>query len=155
VRNSNPINSNILLLLSDIQKRLDHSVFNGGFETLLKNIESIEASQKELVNEFRELNEVIYEPDTGLFSRIKKAETLYADEIKDLQHSAREISEWKKSIDSADGILEKYKENAEVINSLTEWKKSITRSIWAIASGAGLMLLKTFYDFLTQHIMFK
>lgn len=152
MRNSNPNNSNILLLLSDIQKRLDHSVFNGGFETLLKNIESIEASQKELVNEFRELNEVIYEPDTGLFSRIKKAETLYADEIKELQRASREM---KKSIDSADGILEKYKENAEVINNLTEWKKSITRSIWAIASGAGLMLLKTFYDFLTQHIMFK
>ena len=174
MRNSNPNNSNILALLTDIQKKLDHTVFNGGFETLLKNVESIEASQKELVNQFRELNEVIYEPDTGLFSRIKKAETLYADEIKELQRSVKDITDWKKELDEPDGVIESYKEVAQIkkwktdmtapggivetykeVGDIKEWKKNVMKIIWGFGSAAGLMLLKTIYDFLIQHVVIR
>lgn len=174
MRNTNSNNSNILALLTDIQKKLDHTVFNGGFETLLKNVESIEASQKELVNQFRELNEVIYEPDTGLFSRIKKAETLYADEIKELQRTVKDLTDWKKELDEPDGVVESYKEVARIkkwkseldapggvvetykeVGDIKEWKKNVMRIIWGFGSAAGLMLLKTVYDFLIQHVALR
>lgn len=178
MRNSNPNNSNILALLTDIQKKLDHTVFNGGFETLLKNVESIEASQKELVNQFRELNEVIYEPDTGLFSRIKKAETLYADEIKELQRSVKDLTDWKKDLDGPEGTIDSFRsvssnvnhivewkktldepggviETYQEVGDIKEWKKNVMRIIWGFGSAAGLMLLKTVYDFLVNHVVIR
>ena len=50
------------------------SSLNGGFDKLLVEIEHIKETQNEVLQGMRGIKKSIYEPDSGLFSRVKQLE---------------------------------------------------------------------------------
>lgn len=78
-------------LESKLLDALSSPALNGGFDTLLSKVERIEESQGMLVSKVNDVHEAIYNPDDGLFARIKSAE---AEREKDIV----ELQAWRESV---------------------------------------------------------
>lgn len=155
MRNTND-SKDIIALLSTLENKLNHTVFNGGFDTLLKNVELIEKQQKQLLDKLEELNEVIYEPDNGLFSRIKRTENLYSDEIKEIKRNVQEVKEWRKDLENEEsGVLVRIEKNIGVLVDLSAWKSNVNKAVLAALGTVGLMLIRTIWDFISNHVVLK
>lgn len=155
MRNSSD-SKDIIALLNTLENKLNHTVFNGGFDTLLNNVEMIERQQKQLLEKFEELNAVIYEPDNGLFSRIKRAENLYSDEIKDLKRNVVEMKDWRRDLEDEDsGALVRIEKNIKILDDLSVWKATVTKAVVAALGTVGLMFVKTIWDFISNHVVLK
>lgn len=155
MRNSSD-SKDIIALLNTLENKLNHTVFNGGFDTLLNNVEMIERQQKQLLEKFEELNAVIYEPDNGLFSRIKRAENLYGDEIKDLKRNVVEMKDWRRDLeDEGSGSLARIEKNIKILDDLSVWKNTVTKAVVAALGTVGLMFVKTIWDFISNHVVLK
>lgn len=155
MRNSSD-SKDIIALLNTLENKLNHTVFNGGFDTLLNNVEMIERQQKQLLEKFEELNAVIYEPDNGLFSRIKRAENLYSDEIKDLKRNVVEMKDWRRNLEDEDsGALVRIEKNIKILDDLSVWKNTVTKAVVAALGTVGLMFVKTIWDFISNHVVLK
>jgi len=153
----------------EMQNRiLSAPAMNGGFSTLMYKVEKIEQSQEQLVEKVDEIREVLYDPDSGLYARIKNVENSSIEEsrIENLEEDIRSIKQWKTSEEkssergenqSAD-IEKKIEEHAEVIKDLKKWyERQAAATRWlAITVGTGILGAtgKLIYEFLLSHIKF-
>ncbi len=65
----------LLLKVESVELRLANAKsLNGGFEKLLVEVEHIKETQDEILQGMRGIKKSIYEPDSGLFSRVKQLE---------------------------------------------------------------------------------
>ena len=48
---------------------------NGGFDKLANDVEHIKETQSDILEGIRGVKQNLYEPDSGLFSRVKELET--------------------------------------------------------------------------------
>jgi len=126
---------------------------NGGFDKLLIEIEHIKETQNEVLQGMRGIKKSIYEPDSGLFSRVKQLEVEsdrraeFVNEVKPSLEFARELVIWKVQADKDLEEVERLK--IEVVE-LRNWKDSITKVIWLIATAAGAMWVKHFMDLMMK-----
>jgi len=122
---------------------------NGGFDKLLVEIEHIKETQNEVLQGMRGIKKSIYEPDSGLFSRVKQLEIEsdrrmeFVNDAKPSLEFARELGVWKVQ---ADKDLEEVEHLKMQVAELRNWKDSITKVIWLIATAAAGMWIKHFMD---------
>lgn len=139
-------------LISEIHTKLDGAAFNGGFESLVKNVENIEQTQTEILSKLDEMHKVIYEPDEGLFARVKKVETTHSKEIDPLKRELEVLNEWKASVTAKDGPIAQMQADKHDIQDLISWKKRFVGFLFAAVGSTLLMVIKTIYEFVRDHI---
>ena len=123
---------------------------NGGFDKLLLEVRHIKESQAEGV---RGVKRNLYEPDSGLFSRVKELEMEstrrqeYIAETKPIVGQHQELLHWKKEaqkdLDEVEGLrLE--------VAKIQDWKAGMSKVIWLVATAAGGMWVKHFMDLMMK-----
>ena len=96
-------------LLSKVSKIEDKVTsaksLNGGFDKLLIEVEHIKETQTAVLEGVRGVKQNLYEPDSGLFSRVKELETESQRRLEFIQESkpalefSKELQVWKKQAD--------------------------------------------------------
>ena len=122
---------------------------NGGFDKLLNEVDHIKKTQNDILEGVRGVKQNLYEPDSGLFSRVKELETENARRLEFIQESkpalefAKELVVWKRQ---ADKELEQFEAMQIEFAKLQDWKNGAQKVIWLIATAAGGMWVKHFMD---------
>ena len=126
---------------------------NGGFDKLMIEVEHIKETQADILDGVRGVKQNLYEPDSGLFSRVKELESeakirnAYVKETKPALEFAKELQVWKKH---ADKELEQFEKMQIEFAKLQDWKQGAQRVIWLIATAAGGMWVKHFMDLMMK-----
>ena len=126
---------------------------NGGFDKLLNEVEHIKQTQNDILEGVRGVKQNLYEPDSGLFSRVKELETEstrrmeFVKESKPALEFAKELTVWKKK---ADKDLEDFEKMQIEFAKLQDWKQGTQRILWLIATAAGGMWVKHFMDLMIK-----
>lgn len=160
------IEQNYKRILEMQDKILSAPAMNGGFTTLLYKVENIEDSQTKLVQKVDQIHGVLYEPDNGLYARLKNVENecVSVKDLGDIEREVHEIKLWKSSEEKQsqkeeekDGAKDKLLLEHEA--TLKELQGSIQRynaaMKWvAVSLGGGLlsMIGKLIYDYVSGHI---
>jgi hypothetical protein len=122
---------------------------NGGFDKLMTEVEHIKETQSDILDGVRGVKQNLYEPDSGLFSRVKELESeakirnAYVKETKPALDFAKELVVWKKH---ADKELEQFEKMQIEFAKLQDWKDGAQKVIWLVATAAGGMWVKHFMD---------
>ncbi len=122
---------------------------NGGFDKLMTEVEHIKETQSDILDGVRGVKQNLYEPDSGLFSRVKELESeakirnAYVKETKPALEFAKELVVWKKH---ADKELEQFEKMQIEFAKLQDWKDGAQKIIWLVATAAGGMWVKHFMD---------
>lgn len=129
----------LFTILLNIQDKLSSPVFNGGFERLVSVVEDIKTSQQKTELHITELDKRIYEPDEGLFSRIKAVEKQNEQGITTLRTTqAQEV------------------ENLKIrVNSLEKFEANVHKALWYVIPAYGVGLAKIVWDLISSHITLK
>ena len=126
---------------------------NGGFDKLMTEVEHIKETQSDILDGVRGVKQNLYEPDSGLFSRVKELESeskiraAYVKETKPALDFAKELVVWKKH---ADKELEQFEKMQIEFAKLQDWKDGAQKFIWLIATAAGGMWVKHFMDLMMK-----
>ena len=126
---------------------------NGGFDKLMIEVEHIKETQADILDGVRGVKQNLYEPDSGLFSRVKELESesklrnAYVKETKPALDFAKELVVWKKH---ADKELEQFEKMQIEFAKLQDWKDGAQKIIWLIATAAGGMWVKHFMDLMMK-----
>ena len=126
---------------------------NGGFDKLLNEVDHIKKTQNDILEGVRSVKQNLYEPDSGLFSRVKQLESeskvrnAYVKETKPALDFAKELQVWKKH---ADKELEQFEKLQIEFEKLKDWKDGAQKVIWLIATAAGGMWVKHFMDLMMK-----
>ena len=126
---------------------------NGGFDKLLNEVEHIKKTQTDILDGVRGVKQNLYDPDSGLFSRVKELETENQRRLEFIRESkpalefAKELVVWKKQ---ADKELEQFEAMQIEFAKLQDWKSGAQRVIWLIATAAGGMWVKHFMDLMMK-----
>ena len=126
---------------------------NGGFDKLMIEVEHIKETQAAVLEGVRGVKQNLYEPDSGLFSRVKELESeskiraAYVKETKPALDFAKELVVWKKH---ADKELEQFEKMQIEFAKLQDWKDGAQKIIWLIATAAGGMWVKHFMDLMMK-----
>ena len=148
----------ILKLLLEKLEKVEHKVvnspaMNGGFDKLLIEVEHIKETQTAVLEGVRGVKQNLYEPDSGLFSRVKELETESARRMEYIQESkpalefSKELQVWKKQ---ADKDLEQFEKLQIEFEKLKDWKEGAQKVIWLVATAAGGMWVKHFMDLMMR-----
>lgn len=122
-------------LLEKLDDKLQAKALNGGFDSLVEKINSIDESLRD--------------PDVGVFSRIKNNDNKIENVVSSLKESEDkiiEINAWKKELYAKDGFFENNKLDHEFVKKL---RAVVDKLMWAILLGlAGLIVqfAKSIYD---------
>ena len=148
----------ILKLVLQKVENMEHKIssaqsLNGGFDKLLIEVQHIKEVQSDVLDGVRGVKKNLYEPDSGLFSRVKELEMEssrrmdYIIEMKPLLSQAQELILWKK--EAAKDINELEDLRLEM-SKLQEWKAGMSKVIWLVATAAGGMWVKHFMDLMMK-----
>jgi hypothetical protein len=148
----------ILKLVLDKVEKMETKIsnaksMNGGFDKLLIEVEHIKEAQGDILEGVRGVKKNLYEPDSGLFSRVKELETEsdrrneFIKESKPALEFSKELALWKKK---ADKDLEEFEKMQIEFAKLQDWKQGAQRVIWLIATAAGGMWVKHFMDLMMK-----
>lgn len=122
--------------LGHIQDKLKSAhVLNGGFDRLMEKVVSIEGTQEKILGEVNTIKETIYDPDEGIYSRIKGA----SDDAEDL----------------VQGLDKAMIGMQQQITDLKTWKSNVSKLMWAIIVPLAGTFGKILYDVITQHVQLK
>lgn len=139
-------------LITEIHEKLDGAAFNGGFESLVQNVQNIEKTQREMLAKMDEIQQVIYEPDDGLYARVKRVEAIHEKELEPLRRDISTMKEWKEELTAKDGVLAQATKDHDAVTELAGWKKKILAFILAAAGSTLLMIIKTAWEFIRDHV---
>ena len=104
------MSDDILKIVLQKVENMEHKItsaksLNGGFDKLTNDVEHIKEAQREVLDAVKGVKQTIYEPDSGLFSRVKELESeskirnAYVKETKPALDFAKELVVWKKHAD--------------------------------------------------------
>jgi len=147
----------IKLVLQKVEN-MEHKItsansLNGGFDKLALDVEHIRQTQIEVLNAVRGVKKSLYEPDSGLFSRVKELEMEsvrrmeYIQESKPALEFSKELVVWKKQ---ADKDLEEMENLRIEVAQLKDWKSGMQKVIWLVATAAGGLWAKHLMDMVFQ-----
>jgi len=152
------MSDDILKIVLQKVENMEHKItsaksLNGGFDKLAGDVEHIKEAQREVLDAVRGVKQTLYEPDSGLFSRVKELESdskirnAYVQETKPALDFAKELVVWKKH---ADKELEQFEKLQMEFEKLKDWKEGAQKVIWLIATAAGGMWVKHFMDLMMK-----
>ena len=152
------MSDDVLKIVLQKVENMEHKItsaksLNGGFDKLAGDVEHIKESQREVLDAIRGVKQSLYEPDSGLFSRVKELESEsqrrfeFVKESKPALDFAKELVVWKKH---ADKELEQFEKMQIEFAKLQDWKQGAQRVIWLIATAAGGMWVKHFMDLMMK-----
>lgn len=150
--------SNIEHLLKEIEKKLECSALNGGFDRLMSKVDAIEESQTTIANKVDELHDSIYDPDNGLYARLKEIEHEKEMQVSELDRKFDELKVIgvfeekskveKEAVDKTNREL--LAKTATQLEDLIKWKDLVTSfAKWVIGSGAISASAKMLYNMLS------
>lgn len=131
------------------QKVINSAAMNGGFDKLTNDVEHIKDTQKEVLEAVRGVKKSLYEPDSGLFSRVKELEMEssrrmdYIVETKPIVGQHQELLLWKREAEKDINEVENLRLE---VSKLQDWKAGMQKVIWIVATAAGGMWVKHFMD---------
>jgi len=146
-------------LLDDIHRKIQSSAaLNGGFDTLLYKIDKIEqsqgqlaSSQAQLVEKVDKIHDAIYEPDSGLFSKLSEFKLENTEKFGNVDQKLLDLSNWKtykeknetKEDVAIDEATSKIKDIEKSVDSLVRSKDHTWAVLkWvAVAISGGLVTL--------------
>ena len=148
----------ILKLVLDKVEKMEAKIsnaksMNGGFDKLMIEVEHIKDTQSDILDGVRGVKQNLYEPDSGLFSRVKELETEsqrrleYVKESKPALEFAKELQVWKKK---ADKDLDEFEKLQIEFAKLQDWKVGMQRVMWLVATAAGGMWVKHLMDIIMK-----
>ena len=126
---------------------------NGGFDKLLSEVEHIKESQAEVLQGLRGIKKSLYEPDSGLFSRVKELESEsarrweYIVETKPVVGQHQELLHWRKE---AQKDLDEVEDLRLEMAKLQDWKAGMSKVMWLVGTAAAGMWIKHFMDMLMK-----
>lgn len=146
--------------LSELQRRiLSVPALNGGFDKLTNQVDKID-------QRVESIHDAIYDPDKGLFARVKDVENSKLDGIDKLEKDVVELQTWRdieersieKDAQIADDRIQSIKtlelQVAELIR-LKDRLLQIGRWVFVtFAGGAATILGKLIFDFIKGHVQF-
>lgn len=132
----------LMVKLSVIENKvIGAKALNGGFEQLVEDVSEIGA-------DIRSIKKSVYEPDSGLFSRVRELEieTHRRQELigKPALAEHHELMLWKRQIEADIAALPKLREE---IRDLLLWKSVASKFIWALVMMTLAGWFKFFVDF--------
>ena len=134
-------------------KVVNSPAMNGGFDKLLGEVGHIKDVQGEVLDAVKGIKKSLYEPDSGLYSRVKQLEVEsdrrqeFINESKPALEFSKELAVWKKQ---ADRELEQFEAMQIEFAKLQDWKAGAQKVIWLIATAAGGMWVKHFMDLMMK-----
>ena len=160
------------LLIKKISAKVETaSVLNGGFDEIRDELKEIKWSQlkvmadlnrvhediPEIKKEVSSIKEAIYDPDNGLYSRIKESNAdskRREDMLKDVSQRtsliAKKLDSMEEKMSPIEDTTKKLKkiagEDLEELKSITKTKENINKLWWAILLAAGAGLGKFIWD---------
>ena len=148
----------ILKIVLQKVENMEHKItsaksLNGGFDKLAGDVEHSKEAQREVLDAVRGVKQTLYEPDSGLFSRVKELETEsdrrkeFIMESKPALEFSKELAVWKRH---ADKELEQFEKMQIEFAKLLDWKQGAQKVIWLIATAAGGMWVKHFMDLMMK-----
>jgi len=149
-------------ILDEIKAKLDSPVLNGGFETLMFNVQRIEEKQEIQGKKIDSIHNAIYEPDSGLYARIK--DSARSEHVAHIETDVLSLKDWKSGEEKAEERLtvalgehtKLFKEHGDMLRDISLWIKKANGVIkWLVLSIAGSALTifcKVVYDFIQTHI---
>ena len=152
------MNEDILRIVLEKVEKVEHKIsnaksMNGGFDKLMLEVEHIKETQNAVLEGVRGVKKNLYEPDSGLFSRVKELETEserrkeFIIESKPALEFSKELVVWKRH---ADKELEQFEKLQLEFEKLKDWKDGAQKVIWLIATAAGGMWVKHFMDLMMK-----
>jgi len=152
------MSDDILKIVLQKVENMEHKItsaksLNGGFDKLAGDVEHIKEAQREVLDAVRGVKQSLYEPDSGLFSRVKELETEserrkeFIIESKPALEFSKELAVWKRQ---ADKDLADFEKLQIEFAKLQDWKAGAQRVIWLIATAAGGMWVKHFMDLMMK-----
>lgn len=164
MKNSNDLDR-LMFAINEINRKLaENGTVDDKFEELMFKFGRIEDSQEKILEQISELHEAVYDPDDGLFARIKNVEKIGSEEVMTLDKELYELKSWreneKKNLNeikiSVDRNAETLKQLETKVEELKSWKSSVSgtlRWIFVTMTTTTLGILsKLLYDFLSGHI---
>ena len=152
------MSDDILKIVLQKVENMEHKItsaksLNGGFDKLLNEVDHIRKTQKDILEGVRGVKQNLYEPDSGLFSRVKELETEserrkeFIIESKPALEFSKELVVWKRQ---ADKDLADFEKLQIEFAKLQDWKAGAQRVIWLVATAAGGMWVKHFMDLMMK-----
>ena len=152
------MSDDILKIVLQKVENMEHKItsaksLNGGFDKLAGDVEHIKEAQREVLDAVRGVKQTLYEPDSGLFSRVKELETEserrkeFIIESKPALEFSKELAVWKRQ---ADKDLADFEKLQIEFAKLQDWKAGAQRVIWLVATAAGGMWVKHFMDLMMK-----
>ena len=135
------------------QKISNAKSMNGGFDKLMVEVTHIKEVQDDVLDGVRGVKKNLYEPDSGLFSRVKELESesrvraAYIKETKPALEFSKELQVWKVR---ADKDLEEVERLHFEVAKLQDWRDGMQKFVWLIATAAGGMWIKHFMDLMMK-----
>ena len=126
---------------------------NGGFDKLMMEVGHIKEVQEDILDGVRGVKRTLYEPDSGLFSRVKELETESARRMEYIQESkpalefSKELAVWKRQ---ADKDLEEMEKVRLEVAKLQDWKSGMQKVIWLVGTAAAGLWAKHIMDMILQ-----
>ena len=152
------------LMISLQEKTLKSPALNVGFSQLMFKIEKIEQSQEELVKKTNLIHESVFNPDEGLYARVKNVENETSEEFLKIKSDISSLAKWKEKEEIETEKIKNSKTEQEkmilsqkiTIDELVVFKQKLSSiGKWAMASFSGsviTLLFKLLYDFLITKI---
>ena len=119
-----------------VKKVSEAKALNGGFDRLCVMIEHIHSEQDKSSKKLDKVSEALYDPDHGLFSRVKGIETKLDTNIADLEDKCKDVPTVKNEIDdlkkfqaAVEGIAGK---QLEELDALVKLRKNLSMIYWAL-----------------------
>jgi hypothetical protein len=143
-------------------KVLGSPALNGGFETLIHKMDNFEKRQDQVIESVKEIHDAVYNPDEGLFARVRDAEMSKINEINALSTEINTLK-IRQELDNRDHVLgttaerEMKKEFDSLKIIVLEIQRGYSILKWltiTISGGFILATIKAFYDFIVQHVKF-
>ena len=144
----------VLQKVENMEQRLASAKsLNGGFDKMMLEVSHIKETQADILEGVRGVKRNLYEPDSGLFSRVKELEMEsarrmdYIIETKPIVVEHQELILWKKQVEKE---VEEVEDLRLEVSKLQDWKAGMQKVIWLVATAAGGMWVKHFMDLMMK-----
>ena len=148
------MSDDILRIVIQKVENMEHKItsaksLNGGFDKLMLEVSHIKEVQEDILDGIKGVKRTLYEPDSGLFSRVKQLETESARRMEYIQESkpalefSKELVVWKRQ---ADKDLEEVEQLRVEVAKLQDWKSGMQKIMWLLGTAAGGLWAKHIMD---------
>lgn len=150
--------------LLDTQRLLEmleaSPALNGGFTVLMNKIDALQVSQDATAAKVESIHEAIYNPDEGIYARIKNAATV--EQVEKVENVVDAIAVWKTSEEKASASMVEsatmVKDHDTKLANLLELKQDVIdigkKVGLAVAGALFTLLCRLIYVALSGHVHF-